>query len=201
MKFFAAILMALGMMGGANAALYSRAGGTMVYDDVLNITWLADWLTGPEMLGVPNTTWGSADLWADALVYGGFSDWRLPRGPLLLGRGYEICFECNSNEMGYMFFVNWGATSGNSYSSGTNTANLALFAGIRPSRYWTSTLTSGTGVWALSMTDGQWIAADFNAPFGFVAVRDGDVADVPVPTTLALLGLGLAGIGAARRRL
>ena len=34
----------LGLMaGGANAALYSRAGGTMVYDDVLKITWLADW--------------------------------------------------------------------------------------------------------------------------------------------------------------
>jgi hypothetical protein len=31
-------------------------------------------------------------------------------------------------------------------------------------------------------------------------VRDGDVADVLVPATLALLAFGLAGTGAARRK-
>jgi len=38
--------------------------------------------------------------------------------------------------------------------------------------------------------------------FFAVAVRSGDVADaqIPVPATLTLLGLGLAGIGAARRK-
>ena len=79
----------------AQAALVNRGGG-MIYDTTLNLTWLADMnfakTSGYAANGVaPESTYGSntiwtdgsmgweaANKWADNLVYGGFSDWRLP---------------------------------------------------------------------------------------------------------------------------
>jgi hypothetical protein len=79
----------------AQAALVNRGGG-MIYDTTLNLTWLADMnyakTSGYAASGVaPGSTydtitiwsdgrmgWDAANKWADNLVYGGFSDWRLP---------------------------------------------------------------------------------------------------------------------------
>jgi len=78
-----------------SAQLYSRAGGTMVYDSDYDITWLADanyaktsnYDTQPGVqLSNPfnngpwdgRMTFDEANQWANNLVYGGFSDWRLP---------------------------------------------------------------------------------------------------------------------------
>ena len=48
------------------------------YDTVLDITWLAD----ANILGV-QLSWDSAMNWADNLVLGGYSNWRLPTvGPV-----------------------------------------------------------------------------------------------------------------------
>jgi hypothetical protein len=74
--------------------LINRGGG-MIYDTTANITWLADmnyaYTSGYVASGVApgsageNTiwtdgrmSWAAAKNWADNLVYGGFSDWRLP---------------------------------------------------------------------------------------------------------------------------
>jgi hypothetical protein len=69
--------------GAAQAALIDRGGG-MIYDSVLNITWLQNW---NQAVGTPfdffppgsgRMTWPTARAWADSLVWGGFDDWRLP---------------------------------------------------------------------------------------------------------------------------
>lgn len=65
--------------GGAHGALIDRGNG-MVYDTVLDITWLQDVMyartSGADADGVFN--YQSANAWANNLVYNGFDDWRLP---------------------------------------------------------------------------------------------------------------------------
>src|ERR1051325_136730 len=60
-------------------SLIDRGGG-MIYDDVFNITWLADGnyakTSGFDDDGL--MTWYQARDWASQLVYGGYDDWRLP---------------------------------------------------------------------------------------------------------------------------
>lgn len=114
MKQIAAIAgMVLGLVaGGANATLYSRDNGNMVYDDVLKITWLADWnyartsgYAGASASGKMN--WAAANTWANTLVYGGYSDWRLPTSLNQDGTGpCDNSSICKSSEMGYMFYQN-----------------------------------------------------------------------------------------------
>ena len=52
----------------------------MIYDDVLDITWLQDanyaMSSGYDTDG--KMTWNEAIAWADQLSFGGFNDWRLP---------------------------------------------------------------------------------------------------------------------------
>lgn len=50
-----AVVLAAGFSGTADAALLSRAGGTMVYDDVANLTWITDAnLFKTQVAGNPN---------------------------------------------------------------------------------------------------------------------------------------------------
>jgi hypothetical protein len=79
----------------AQAALLSRAGGQAYYDDVLNITWMADAnlaytnsfgvtgiYTGPYTWAQGGMPWATANEWIAAMnasAYLGRSDWRLPK--------------------------------------------------------------------------------------------------------------------------
>jgi hypothetical protein len=68
----------------SNAALYDRGNG-MIYDSSQNITWLQDanyaFTSGYDN---DNTmTWQQATNWTANLVYGGFSDWRLPSAGII----------------------------------------------------------------------------------------------------------------------
>jgi hypothetical protein len=207
MKRTAAIVgVVLGLVtGGANAALYSRSNGNMVYDDVLNVTWLADWNASKGYGDAqPNgaMTWSVANNWANTLVVDGYSGWRLPTSLNQNGTGpCGPAYNCKSSEMGYMFYQNWGATAGSNYSSGTNTANLALFKNVQSDFYWSGTEYSQSGAWHFRTRNGY---QDFDykgiALFA-VAVRSGDVAaSVPEPGTVVLLSLSLGALGVVSRR-
>ena len=94
----------------ASAALYDRGNG-MIYDDVLNITWLKDanyaLTSGYDSDGL--MTWAEAKAWAENLSYGGFNDWRLPSiynngiGSAAFAELYGTNY---IGEIGYMYFVN-----------------------------------------------------------------------------------------------
>ena len=108
--------------GVAQAALVDRGGG-MLYDDVLNITWLQDAnyakTSGYDADG--RMTWSSAKTWAENLVYGGYSGWRLASNFAVGGEsGWNEIFSYNGttdhgynitsdhSELSYMYYVNLG---------------------------------------------------------------------------------------------
>ncbi len=62
---------AMSIWSGVSATLIDR-GNRLIYDDVLDITWLQD----ANLDGSKN--WDDAVDWADSLVYEGYDDWRLP---------------------------------------------------------------------------------------------------------------------------
>ena len=143
----------------ANAALYDRGNG-MIYDDVLNITWLQDanyaYTSGYALANAlgeeesSNTNiqadgrmgWVAAKAWAAQLNYGGFDDWRLPTANLLNAsdpcESYDgrcdMGFNNTISELGHMFY--------------NNLANLGLYDIAGNDR------ASGYGITNSSFTDG-----------------------------------------------
>lgn len=106
--------------GVTQAALHDRGAG-LVYDDVLDVTWLADAnyakTSGYDADGL--MTWSEANTWAADLIYGGYYDWRLATNtPVVDGWQYGFSFDGSTDsgynvtsphsELSYMYFVNLG---------------------------------------------------------------------------------------------
>ncbi len=192
----------------AHAALEIRAGGTMVYDTDLDITWLADAnyasTSGYDADGLMD--WSAANIWAETLVFGGYDDWRLPttlpEPPL---NGYDL----TESEMGHLFYEELGGIAHEQLSI-THDADYDLFSNIQAWVYWSGTIYSPdtNNAWNFRFEDQYsaysaglltWNTTTFE--FYAWAVRSGDVAVVPVPAAMWLLGSGLVGlIGIGRRK-
>jgi hypothetical protein len=117
-----------GHSGAAQAALIDRGGG-LIYDDVLNVTWLQDAnyakTSGYVADGLMN--WIDATTWADNLVYHDsvrnvtYTDWRLPTASPVNGTTWDLDTEpydgtadsgwnitSPASELAYMYYVNLG---------------------------------------------------------------------------------------------
>lgn len=195
----------------SQAALVSRLSGLAVYDSDLDITWLADanyaQSSGHDSDGLMD--WNDAVAWADSLIIDGIGDWRLPTtlqpdpscgiqgggGTLSLGLG------CTGSEMGALFHNSLSDASG-------------LFSNLESdTSYWSSSVlaTDPSDAWRFSFDTG-WQETDSRLGSNFYAwaVRDGDLADitlpsgglaeVPLPPSSLLLGSGLLGLLSAGRR-
>jgi len=120
-----ALLAGAAATGTAHASLFDRGNG-MLYDNVLNVTWLQDanyahtsnYASANSSGGMD---WTTATAWAANLVYGGFSDWRLATNTPVDGSSsfnasfnydgttdYGINITSPNSELAYMYHVNLG---------------------------------------------------------------------------------------------
>jgi hypothetical protein len=206
----ACMVAAMGLAGSASATLLDR-GPDLVYDDVLNITWTRN----ANLPGSSALFWGEANAWAANLVFGGYDDWRLPYsnvsagvGPTIEGVFCDVVSElaCRDNEMGYMFYYNLGSVLGD-VKVGTQTAlGGEVLMGIQPI-HWAGTASSDFEAWYFVFGlgppppaggSGGYEGIADGAQLSAWAVRPGDVAAVPEPSSLLLIGAAMLGLGWTR---
>ena len=143
-------------------------------------------------------TWAAAGEWANNLVYGGFSDWRLPT----LNSGDTSCSRnfnpgggfprqyggsnCTGGEMSRLFVADLGNKAGESVLNPTGDtaeqiANLALFGNVQSYVYWSGLeyAPDTSLAWGFYTYDGsQGLVDKYYDALYAVAVRPGDVASV-----------------------
>lgn len=202
---------------GRAVALDSEA-AVFFYDETLDITWLRD------LAPYGAAAWDIVLDWADALVVGGFDDWRLPRmfdagapgcdfshaGGTDCGYNVLLQYGNDVNEMAHLFYVTLGnvaayAPGTGDYRGGTQgvdwgLVNTAHFSGDFADSYWSSLQLpdESNDAWRFRFTDGavQVTGGIQDA----MVVRDGDVlSPVPEPAGQALMLAGLATLLGWRR--
>jgi hypothetical protein len=209
--------------GAAQAELFDRGGG-LLYDDVLNVTWLQDAnyakTSGYDANGRMN--WAAANTWAGSLnisrVAGeSLSGWRLPAtAPVGAdwndGLSYDGSTDAGYNitsphsELSYMYYVNLGLKAWASpsltlqpdfgiFRNGTYVGQANVgLVNHLQVDYWSGTAYSARSAW--SFGSGFGIQGWFPQDFELYAwaVRPGDVATVAVPEPETYAML-LAGLG------
>jgi len=207
--------------------LPATLGGTdyqAVYDTDLDITWLADTnliasnsfglLYNTELDDYPSTSyvetdnrifndgranWGGASHWVDAMNassggtgYLGYDDWRLAKeiGPF-------------DNELSHLFYDELGGRPPAIATSAPNNGgpDLVLFNNLQTSNYWTGIEFSNPEFARFFRVAGTQSDAGRKTDAMFViAARDGDIAAVPVPAAMWLMGSALMGLVGFKRK-
>lgn len=188
----------------ASAGLISRLNGAAYYDDVLNLTWLANpnlavtesfGVTGIDTDGLMN--WDVAKQWVSAMNstrYLGYDDWRLPKVDVDNDNAIVDCnlgSNCIDNEFGHMYYFN-GVKEG-------------MPGGFSPLffSYWSDNEVGTEGIFAYRYyTDTGSTVYEFkDVLMAAWAVRSGDVTYVPLPAAAGLFAAGLLGLaGISKRR-
>lgn len=195
--------------GHVQAALHDRLGG-LIYDDVLDVTWLQDanyvQTSGYNQFGKLN--WPDAVNWASTLNYFDtergvtWDDWRLPSTTTndLSSLGFDESGQ--SSELAYMYYANLGFQRNEVYDMYGNLDSNAdppisdgsynPFNNLLTRGYWSGTSYNDNNAWALHFHFGhQFLDSKTGDELRVWAVRDGDVAPVPIPPAILLMASGL----------
>ena len=208
----------------SHAALYDRGNG-LIYDDVLDITWMQDanyaQTSGFDADGL--MYWAYANFWADQLQYGGSDDWRLASAKL--GHIGNMCtafdgscdtgYNITTSELGHMFYNNLGNlgysdATGNlqsgygisnvSFTDATLGGGIESIVNLQHGVYWFAENPPIYHPWSFDMQNGVTVPRVGSSSYAW-AVHDGDIgaAVVPIPAAAWLFGSALAGLLVARR--
>jgi hypothetical protein len=203
-KFLKTVLVGivLSVSSFTNAGLISRLGGLAYYDDVADLTWLADAnyakTSGYSFDGLMN--WVDANSWAAGLNLGGNDNWRLADTlqfdascvTQTSGSYGSYGNWCTGSEMGSLFYTALGNVT-------TYLDNKGPFNNIKYHTYWTATQKGSSNTLAFNMGNGRTEFDNMSLRSYAWAVQSGDVAQkVPEPSTLAILALGLMGLTSRR---
>lgn len=191
--------------GTAAASLIDRGNG-LLYDTVLNVTWLQDAdLAATNHFGVVSgidglgrMDYSTAQSWIagmNSAHWKGYVGWRLPS--LGLPANDPDKSTSSNYELGYMLHVNLGVANGIS-SGGT----YGLVQDLQANTYWYGVPFDSTHQWVIGMTTGYSSNGLSANHYYSWAVITGDVAGttVPEPAPLALALAAMGGIWASRRR-
>lgn len=208
----------------ANSALISRLGGLAYYDDVADLTWLADanyaMTSGYDTDGY--MTWVDSNTWAASLNISGITGWRLP-DTIDVGNdgatytnyyqgidaGYNITTHSELSNMFYNVLGNTAKFDTAAVETGCYVdpdyclTNTGPFGNLHPSVYWSATeyALNADNAWVFGMGFGGQYDGTKLAGYYAWAVHSGDVSPVPVPAAVWLFGSGLIGlIGIAKRK-
>lgn len=180
-------LVILGLSSTADAVLIERLGGLAYYDDVADLTWLAD----ANAAGAMN--WPNANAWAANLDVVGVSGWRIadtlqPDASCSnhnSGDTVSFGLNCTGSEMGNLFYNVLGGVANTSITT-THNADYDLFSNVQSGSYWTGTRFAEdfSAAWRFNFDDGsQNIGAKGSNYFAW-AVQSGDVSTVPAPAVV-----------------
>lgn len=148
----------------AQGALYDRGGG-LIYDDVLNSTWIQNVLHAQTSGAVSDglMDWNQANTWAANLVYYDskrhvfYDDWRLPMVRPVNGIAYDYSYSYDgstdegfniadpASELSYMYYLNLGnigavTTQGDQSGCNDCLVNTGPFTSLQSATYWATTL-------------------------------------------------------------
>lgn len=212
-RLAAGCVLAAGLSGAAQAALFDRGGG-LIYDSDLNVTWLKDAnyakTSGYDADG--KMTWTNAVTWAANLSYFDavrnvtYTDWRLPTTTDTGAPGCDFSYsgtDCGynvdpaSSEMAHLYFVELGnqsywtttATDSGAYSGGANPNstldNVGPFTNFQSYPYWSGTehALDSSAAWVFGTADSFQRGYVKTASLYALAVRPGDIANL-LPVSL-----------------
>lgn len=202
--------------GTARAELIDRGGG-LIYDTVLNVTWMQDaryaTTSGASAPG-SGMNWFDAKAWVTDLEFYDsvrgvtWTDWRLPS---TVNSASSAGFDSSglSSELAFMYYVNLGFAANESldrWDPEPTATKYNPFTNIGYRSYWSETGADVPGrdwAWALHFHFGWQFLNDQHDQGYAWAVRDGDVGaagtSVPEPAGAILLALGIGGLAVRRR--
>lgn len=202
------LFISLGYASVANATLIDRGAG-LIYDDVLDVTWMQDASYAMTSGSAPyaRLSWLDSVNWVSGLQYDDplrgvvWDDWRLPTTINSQGSlGYDTTGM--SSELAYMYYVNLGYEANYShdrFDPAPVSSNYNPFTNLSYRGYWSGTLSDFSDqAWYLHFHFGSQEINGISDEQRIWAVRDGDVlvseqetANVPEPGILLLIATGL----------